>query len=199
MASGNAQAYGLSAAGPTSAGADPPHALHISRSPFSRSMTVTAGGPDAPPLYTARRHRGRKPAVEVHSAATGAAVGDATLHRCSHDIDLRLHGAAVALASAGALSSARHWASPAAGGAARCWRGRGNLVCEDERGEPRARFAVARLNPTRLGTLETVAGVAGPELDELLLSVLAIMDQRRRRRMAAGAAGSTAGATAGAY
>ena len=143
-------------------------------------------------LYRIECHT-RKPQIIMQSlldnSASTDSSGDATFHTLSSRIDIRLHDQSIKLTSRGSLKDGYTYASPALNGAKMTWQSRSmgrdlNLVCLDERAIPVAQISMGSWSVTKAGTIELTGERVmnqGPVMDEIVLTGLAMMQQRLTR------------------
>lgn len=150
-------------------------------------------------LYRLECHL-RKPQIIMESLLDNApspqSKGEATFHALSSRIDIRLHDNDIQLISQGLMKDSYTYASPALNGAKMTWQSKSrgryfNLICLDERAIPVAQVSLGSWSVTKAGTIE-LAGERlmshGPEVDEIILTALAMMQQRLTRYAATVAA-----------
>jgi hypothetical protein len=158
------------------------------------------------PLYRVECHV-RKPQIIIRSVLESEAgidpTGDATFHTFSSRISIRLHGHDMDLSSRGMLKDGYTYTSPTRNGEKMTWQGEKrpfdlNLVCLDEKALPVARTSFGKWSITKAGTIE-LAGKnvieEGHERDEVVLTALAVVQQRLM--VYYGATSATAAAAAG--
>ena len=153
-----------------------------------RKATISGSDENAK-LYRIECHM-RKPQIILQSllsnSASTEASGDASFHTLSSRIDIRLHDQRIELISRGSLKNVYTYVSHAFDGAKMTWQSRSigrdfNIVCLDEKAIPVAQISLGSWSLTKAGTIElTGARVMnqGPEMDEIVLTGIAIMQQR---------------------
>jgi hypothetical protein len=140
-------------------------------------------------LYRVESHV-RNPQIIMHSllenVPSAESTGEATFHTLSSRIDIRLHGQEIELNSRGFLKDGYTYVSRARPGATMTWKSKSKLnylelVCLDERAIPVARTSFPSWSLTSAGTIELAGEETvkrGREMDEIILTGLAMMQQR---------------------
>ncbi|KIN03545.1 hypothetical protein OIDMADRAFT_51505 [Oidiodendron maius Zn] len=141
-------------------------------------------------LYRLACHM-RKPQLIMHSVLENEnpatdPTGDASFHSLSSRITIRLHGQDFDLTSRGMWKDGYTYASPTRNGEKMTWKGEKrqfdlNIVCLDEKALPVARTSFASWSMTKAGIIELADKNVmneGPERDEIVLTALAMAQQR---------------------
>jgi hypothetical protein len=146
-------------------------------------------------LYRIECHL-RSPQITIHSlddtSLPNTPIGDATFHTLSSRIDIRLHEHQIILSSSGLWKDAYTYTSPTLRGMKMTWQSRSkgrdfNLVCLDDKAIAVAQISIGSWSITKAGTIELVGERVtrkGPLMDEIILTGLAMMQQRMVRQAA---------------
>lgn len=140
-------------------------------------------------LYRMESHM-FSPQVVLYSVRDGApspeSRGEASLHMMKSKINIRLHGQEIVLKpKPGFLKDGNTYVSPALKGATLTWQSKSKLnylelLCLDENAMPVARVSLSNsFSLKKAGVIELASAVkSGPEMDEVVLTGLAMMQRR---------------------
>lgn len=143
------------------------------------------------PLYTVNANSGgafsSKPHVTIVSAATNAVIGSVTFHTISSKVDLTVHNQAISFNSS-------HEFRSLATGATLKWKkdgvfSGGDMVCWDERKQQVASYENSNWALKKDGKIGLEAGVDGALVDEIVVSLIAMLELKRREDARSAAAG----------
>ncbi|KAL8793417.1 MAG: hypothetical protein Q9195_004003 [Heterodermia aff. obscurata] len=166
--------------------------------PTSRCLNVKNGGLSRPqilitdsltsmPLYTftfpKRSHLSSEPHISV-TGPSGAPVATIHFHSMSNDIDLVIHGQAVAFKTNG-ITAGHGMVSHVPGVGKLKWKNKrgGEIKCKDEKGEVIARLEVGTWGKVKKeAQFEVGSGVTGGAvMDEIVVSGISMVENRRRK------------------
>lgn len=167
--------------------------MHIYHEGLIHRKTHVLDSDKVTTLYSAEQNSGllfsSKPHMTIRNANQGAVVGTVTFPSFSRRIDLTLHDQKVDLESTGIMSLSHRFKSPR--GNVLKWKrdgmfSGGDLVCLDETADASAqlvsRFEMSRFSISKMGKFEVSPAVQGVVLDEVVVSLLAMLEYMRRRR-----------------
>ena len=125
--------------------------------------------------------------MSIVSAGTNAVIGTITFHTISNHIDLTIHNQTLSFNS-------HEFRSVATGGGSFEWKkdgvfSGGNLVCLDERGRKVAWYEHSKMAVHKDGKIGLEAGVDGVLVDEIVVTLIAMIELKRRENARSAAAG----------
>lgn len=157
-------------------------------------------------LYTVNINSGgpfsSKPNVTIYKGDTDTVVGTATFHSFSREIEMVIHNNPIALTSSGMLTSAREWTSLATttDGNRMSFKWKmdgiisgGDMICLDQQDKVCARFQNSTWALQKDGKFEVGPFVSGVLMDEVIVTGLAMLEERSRKRKSGAAASAAAG------
>lgn len=143
------------------------------------------------PLYTITANSGgafsSKPHVTITSASTNAVIGTVNFHTISNHVDLTIHNQSMK------FNSSHKFQSLATGGRFE-WKkdgiiSGGDMVCLDERKRKVAWYEHSKLALHKDGKIGIEAGVDGVLVDEMVVTLIAMIELKRRENARSAATG----------
>lgn len=163
--------------------------LHVYHSGMSHRNTQILGPDKVTVLYTVKINNGglfcEKPHVTVYKGTTGTAVGSATFHSFTREIEMVIHNHPLTLSSAGLFTSTHEWTSLATtteGTRMRLkWKKDGrDMICLDQQENVCAKFENSVWALQKDGKFEVGPCVNGIRMDEIVVTGLAMLEAKRR-------------------
>ena len=168
-----------------------PRFLHIYEEGLTHRHRLILDSDKSTPLYTITANSGgalsSKPHVTITSASTNnAIIGTITFHTISNHVDLTIHNQSLSFKS-------HEFRSLATGGNFE-WKKEGiisggDMVCVDERKRKVAWYENSKLALHKDGKIGLEAGGDGMLVDEIVVTLIAMIELKRRENARSAAAG----------